>query len=57
MKKFNKDKLSRKAKKLKLNRETIKDLTLRTQVAGGARETPTHDGGACQSFPPLCALK
>ncbi len=36
MKKFKKDQLPRKGKKLALNRETIKDLTLRTQVTGGA---------------------
>ncbi len=41
MKKFKKDKLSKKGKKLTLNRETIKDLTLRTQVAGG-RQAPTN---------------
>ncbi|MCP4991672.1 MAG: hypothetical protein GY928_38110 [Colwellia sp.] len=40
MKKFKKDQLPRKGKKLALNRETIKDLTLRTQVAGGAAGVP-----------------
>ncbi len=37
MKKFKKDQLPRKGKKLALNRETIKDLTLRTQVTGGSK--------------------
>ncbi len=47
MKKFKKDKLSKKGKKLTLNRETIKDLTLRTQVAGGVRRLTTDCTSAC----------
>ena len=45
MKKLDRKQLSGKYKKLALNRETVKDLTLRTRVAGGMRAPTNRDYG------------
>ena len=51
MKKFKKDALITKDKKLVLNRETIKNLTLHTQVTGGRKGATYTDciSAACKT--------